>query len=84
MAIYGQLETLPGHMETLLGHGDPTNCSALVGYMGQFLQDEANGCFMSLLIFFLALQNSSIGDLVPCLVPWSDPTNNQSLHNTTE
>ena len=29
---------------------------------------------------FLAVQNSSIG----LIVPLSDPTNNQSLHNTTE
>ena len=29
---------------------------------------------------FLAVQNSSIGDLVP----WSGTTNNQSLHNITE
>ena len=29
---------------------------------------------------FLAVQNSSIG----YLVPWSGTTNNQSLHNTTE
>ena len=29
---------------------------------------------------FLAVQNSSIGDLVPC----SGTTNNQSLHNTKE
>jgi len=33
---------------------------------------------------FLAVQNSSIGDLVPCLVGWSVTTNNQSLHNITE
>ena len=37
---------------------------------------------------FLAVQNSSIGDLVPWLVGWlvgwSVTTNNQSLHNTTE
>ena len=36
----------------------------------------------------LAVQNSSIGDLVPWLVGWSVcssvTTNNQSLHNTTE
>ena len=29
--------------------------------------------------FFLAVHNSSIG----LIVPWSDQTNNQSLHNTT-
>ena len=38
--------------------------------------------------WFLAVQNSSIGDLVPWLVGWlvgwSVTTNNQSLHNTTE
>ena len=33
---------------------------------------------------FLAVHNSSIGDLVPWLVCWSGTTNNQSLHNTTE
>ena len=33
---------------------------------------------------FLAVQNSSIGDLVPWLLALSDTTNNQSLHNTTE
>ena len=37
---------------------------------------------------FLAVQNSSWGDLVrlsvPWLVGWSGTTNNQSLHNTTE
>ena len=34
--------------------------------------------------FFLAVQNSSIGDLVPCLVPWSGTTNNQRVHNSPE
>ena len=33
---------------------------------------------------FLAVQNSSIGDLVPWLVGWSGTTNNQRVHNTTE
>ena len=33
---------------------------------------------------FLAVQNSSIGLIVLPLVPLSDTTNNQSLHNTTE
>ena len=33
---------------------------------------------------FLAVQNSSIGDLVPWSVGWSDQTNDQSLHNITE
>ena len=33
---------------------------------------------------YLAVHNSSIGHLVPCLVGPSDQTNNQSLHNTTE
>ena len=33
---------------------------------------------------FLAVHNSSIGLIVPCLLAWSDQTNNQSLHNTTE
>ena len=33
---------------------------------------------------FLAVQNSSIGDLVPWSVCLSGTTNNQSLHNTTE
>ena len=33
---------------------------------------------------FLAVHNSSIGDLVPCSVCLSVTTNNQSLHNTTE
>ena len=33
---------------------------------------------------FLAVQNSSIGDLVCPLLGPSDTTNNQSLHNTTE
>ena len=33
---------------------------------------------------FLAVQNSSISDLVPCLVCLSDRTNNQSLHKPTE
>ena len=33
---------------------------------------------------FLAVQNSSIGDLVPWSVPCSDSTNNQTFHNTTE
>ena len=32
---------------------------------------------------FLAVQNSSIGDLVRPLVRPSDQTNNQSLHSTT-
>ena len=32
------------------------------------------------LFIFLAVQNSSIG----LIVPWSGTTNNQSLHNTTE
>ena len=40
------------------------------------------------IMFFLAVQNSSIGDLVPCLVCLSVTTNivsnNQSLHNTKE
>ena len=31
-------------------------------------------------VYFLAVHNSSIGLIVPC----SDPTNNQSLHNITE
>ena len=33
---------------------------------------------------FLAVQNSSIGLIVPWLVGLSGTTNNQSLHNTTE
>ena len=33
---------------------------------------------------FLAVQNTSIGDLVPWSLGWSVTTNNQSLHNTTE
>ena len=33
---------------------------------------------------FLAVQNSSIGLIVRPLLAWSDPTNNQSLHNITE
>ena len=33
---------------------------------------------------FLAVHNSSIGDLVCPLVGWLGTTNNQSLHNTTE
>ena len=33
---------------------------------------------------FLVVQNSSIGDLVPCLLGWSSTTNNQRVHNTTE
>ena len=32
----------------------------------------------------LAVQNSSIGDLVRLSVPWLGTTNNQSLHNITE
>ena len=36
------------------------------------------------IFIFLAVQNSSIGDHVPCLVCMSAPTNNQTLHNTTE
>ena len=35
-------------------------------------------------ISFLAVHNSSIGLIVPCLVGPSVTTNNQSLHNTTE
>ena len=35
-------------------------------------------------LWFLAVQNSSIGDLVPWSVCLSGTTNNQSLHNTTE
>ena len=35
-------------------------------------------------LLFLAVQNSSIGDLVPCLLAWSGTTNNQSFHNKTE
>ena len=35
-------------------------------------------------IVYLAVQNSSIGDLVPWSVALSDTTNNQSLQNTTE
>ena len=35
-------------------------------------------------IIFLAVQNSSISDLVPCLVGLSGTTNKQSLHNITE
>ena len=46
----------------------------------QFLVPSLN----TRLFAFLAVQNSSIGDLVPCLLAWSDTTNNQSLHNTTE
>ena len=34
--------------------------------------------------WFLAVQNSSIGLIVRPLLAWSDQTNNQSLHNTTE
>ena len=37
-----------------------------------------------IIFLFLAVHTSSIGDLVPWLVRPSDPTNNQSLHNTTE
>ena len=33
---------------------------------------------------FLAVHNSSIGDLVCPLLGVSDPTNNQSLHNTVQ
>ena len=33
---------------------------------------------------FLAVQNSSIGDLVPWSVCWSGTTNNQGLQNITE
>ena len=35
-------------------------------------------------LWFLAVQNSSIGLIVCPLFAWSDQTNNQSLHNTTE
>ena len=40
--------------------------------------------FVSSKNFFLAVQNSSIGDLVPCSLGPLGTTNNQSLHNTTE
>ena len=36
--------------------------------------------YFAVCFVFLAVQNSSIG----LIVPLSDPTNNQSLHNTTE
>ena len=35
--------------------------------------------FMIIIISFLAVQDSSISDIVGLSVPWSEPTNNQSL-----
>ena len=50
--------------------------------------DEDNWIFQCLATVFLhpflAVQNSSIGDLVPWLVGWSGTTNNQRVQNTTE
>ena len=45
--------------------------------------NSAKACSRSL-SSFLAVHNSSIGDLVPCLVGPLGTTNNQSLQNTTE
>ena len=67
------------------GEGGREPISASGGYVTVILFTQI---FSFFLFLFLAVQNSSIGDLVPCLlgllVGLSGTANNQSLHNTTE
>ena len=48
------------------------------------LERKSSVNILSLSLSLLAVQNSSIGDLVPWSDRWSGTTNHQSLHNTTE
>ena len=46
--------------------------------------EKTGGSGVATANLFLAVQNSSIGDLVPWLVRWLGTTNNQRVHNSTE
>ena len=52
--------------------------------MGHHTDMEFFKCFARARFPFLAIQDSSIPDIVGPLVPWSEPTNNQRLGSIKE